>query len=94
MKKLNTKEINQKLTSMTEWALKNDALEKTLYFKDFTDAMSAMQRIALEAERLNHHPEWFNVYNKLNIRLRTHDANGITNKDFILAELIDNIVTL
>ena len=94
MKKLNTKEINQKLTSMTEWALKNDALEKTLYFKDFTDAMSAMQRIAFEAERLNHHPEWFNVYNKLNIRLRTHDAKGITNKDFILAELIDNIVTL
>ena len=94
MKKLNTKEINQKLTGITEWALKNDALEKTLYFKDFKDAMSAMQRIAFEAERLNHHPEWFNVYNKLNIRLRTHDSYGITNKDFKLAEAIDEIMNL
>ena len=92
MKKLNTKEITQKITSITNWTLKNDALEKTVYFKDFKDAMSAMQRIAFEAERLNHHPEWFNVYNKLNIRLRTHDANGITNKDFMLAEIIDDII--
>jgi 4a-hydroxytetrahydrobiopterin dehydratase len=92
MKKLNTKEITQKITSITNWTLKNDALEKTVYFKDFKDAMSAMQRIAFEAERLNHHPEWFNVYNKLNIRLRTHDANGITNKDFMLAEIIDDIL--
>lgn len=92
MKQLKNTQIEEKLKDLNGWKLLNNAIEKTFLFKDFKEAMSVMQHIAFEAEALNHHPEWFNVYNKLNIRLTTHDANGITEKDFVLAEKIDVIV--
>ena len=93
MEQLKNKEIEEKLNKINGWELIDNAIEKTFLFKDFKEAMSVMQHIAFEAEELNHHPEWFNVYNKLNIRLTTHDAQGITDKDFILADKIDSIVS-
>ena len=61
-------------------------------FEKFKDCFSAMSRIAFECEALNHHPNWSNVYNVLTISLSTHDANGVTDKDFKLAEAIESIV--
>ena len=60
---------------------------------DFKDAFSVMTRIAFEAEKLNHHPDWSNVYKTLNITLSTHDAGGLTQKDFELAKIIDALVS-
>jgi len=65
------------------------ALQKTFTFANFNEAFGFMTRVALEAERLNHHPEWSNVYNRVNVTLSTHDAGGITELDFKLAKFID-----
>jgi len=92
MKTLSKSDINDFLAEQNGWQLIDDAIEKTYVFKDFRTAMANMQRIAFEAEDMNHHPEWFNVYNKLQIRLRTHDADGITEKDLELARRIENIL--
>ena len=69
------------------WSLATDgkAIEKTFRFRGFRDAMAWMGRVAFEAEHLNHHPEWSNVYNRVTIRLTTHDAGGISELDFELA---------
>jgi 4a-hydroxytetrahydrobiopterin dehydratase len=61
-------------------------------FKNFVEAMGFMVKIGIHAEKQNHHPELFNVYNKVNIRLTTHDANGITKKDFDLARSIESVL--
>ncbi|MDT8414046.1 MAG: 4a-hydroxytetrahydrobiopterin dehydratase [Flavobacteriaceae bacterium] len=93
MDKLSQDEVVAKLSKLQGWRLKKDAIEKTFTFADFKTAFSAMTRIAFEAETINHHPEWFNVYNKLTITLSTHDANGITVKDFDLAGRIEKAVS-
>jgi len=69
-----------------------DALARDLKFKDFSEAFAFMTRVALLAEAAGHHPEWSNVYNKVSIRLRTHDANGVTQKDVDLATAIDKLI--
>ncbi len=68
-----------------------DAIEKTYLFNDFNQAFGFMVRIALHAEQMDHHPEWFNVYNKVNVVLTTHDAGGVTDKDLNLAQIMDKI---
>jgi 4a-hydroxytetrahydrobiopterin dehydratase len=73
------------------WEIIGNHLEKEFEFSDFREAMSAMIRISYIAEEMNHHPEWFNVYNKLQIRLTTHDAGGLTEKDHELARRIDEL---
>ncbi|HRH03183.1 MAG TPA: 4a-hydroxytetrahydrobiopterin dehydratase [Bacteroidia bacterium] len=74
------------------WKEENNALSKSFQFKDFSEAFSFMTRVAFLAEKMNHHPNWTNVYNQVNIRLSTHDAgNTITDKDRKLAEAIDSI---
>ncbi|HRH63899.1 MAG TPA: 4a-hydroxytetrahydrobiopterin dehydratase [Bacteroidia bacterium] len=74
------------------WKEENNALSKSFQFKDFREAFSFMTRVAFLAEKMNHHPNWTNVYNQVNIRLSTHDAgNTITDKDRKLAEAIDRI---
>ncbi len=76
-----------------EWRVNGNNLERTLLFKDFSEAFAFMTRVAMEAEKLNHHPEWSNVYNKVVIRLSTHDAgNTITQKDYELAAAIDALL--
>jgi len=74
------------------WDYCDNALNTDFEFDNFKDCMSAMNRIAFECEALNHHPEWKNVYNKLEIRLTTHDAGGVTDLDFKLAKTINKIV--
>ena len=70
-----------------------DAIAKTFKFKDFKTAFAFMSASALKAEQMDHHPEWFNVYNKLSIRLSTHDAEGVTEKDFKLLAAIEAIIS-
>ena len=70
-----------------------DAIGKSFKFKDFSEAWGFMARIALAAEKLDHHPEWFNVYNRVDITLSTHDAGGLSERDIALARLIDAAVT-
>ena len=93
MDKLSEKDIQKKLEKLPNWEYLEDALETTLEFATFRDCFSIMTRIAFEVEAQNHHPEWFNVYNKLSIRLSTHDAGGVTEKDFKLAHTIEGIIT-
>ena len=76
-----------------KWIEENNQIKRTFEFKDFIEAWGFMNKVALHAEKLNHHPEWSNVYNKVTIVLTTHDAgNTVTEKDRVLAELIDGCV--
>ena len=68
-----------------------DAISKTFEFKDFNEAFGFMARAALVAEKMDHHPEWFNVYKKVEVTLSTHDAGGVTELDVKLAEAMDKI---
>lgn len=93
MIKLNEEEIGSQLENLTGWKYSDGAIEKTYVFSNFKEAFAMMSRIAFECEAQNHHPDWSNVYKTLNIRLNTHDAGGVTEKDFKLAEAIDEIVS-
>ncbi|WP_299064613.1 4a-hydroxytetrahydrobiopterin dehydratase [uncultured Polaribacter sp.] len=92
MIKLSDKAIESRLGSIPEWEFYDNALHTDFEFDNFKDCMSAMNRIAFECEALNHHPEWTNIYNTLDITLTTHDANGVTELDFKLAKAINIIV--
>lgn len=67
------------------------AIKKEFLFKDFNQAFGFMTRVAMVAEQMNHHPEWFNVYNRVNVVLTTHDTGGISDKDFQLAQFMDSV---
>jgi 4a-hydroxytetrahydrobiopterin dehydratase len=91
MKVYSASEIKEHLSSkMKNWSFDGTYISRSLKFKNFTEAFSFMTAVALEAEKMNHHPDWSNVYNSVVIKLNTHDANGITKQDFDLAEIIDN----
>ncbi|MBT9189594.1 MULTISPECIES: 4a-hydroxytetrahydrobiopterin dehydratase [Zobellia] len=92
MKKLTEQEIESQLAKLSGWEYVDGAIETSFEFKDFKDAFSVMTRIAFECEAQGHHPDWSNVYNSLNIRLNTHDAEGVTEKDFKLAHSIEEII--
>ena len=92
MKKLDKDTIVAKLLQFPDWEYYDDAIHSEFEFENFKDCFSAMSRIAFECEALNHHPEWTNIYNVLTITLSTHSANGVTEKDFKLAEAIEAIV--
>ena len=89
MKLLTQQQINEALTELEGWSYKDNGIEKNFVFKDFKETLSIMMGIGMIAEKMNHHPEWFNVYNKLDIRLSTHDAGGVTEKDIDLAKKIE-----
>ncbi|XP_047352811.1 probable pterin-4-alpha-carbinolamine dehydratase isoform X1 [Vespa velutina] len=94
MKKLTQEERDLLLNPLLEngWTLKTerDAIYKEFIFKNFNEAFGFMTRIALQSEKMNHHPEWFNVYNKVNMTLSTHDVNGLSQKDVDLATFVEN----
>lgn len=76
-----------------EWAEQNNRLKKSFKFRDFSEAFAFMTRVALIAEKMDHHPYWTNVYNTVNIELSTHDAGDVvTDKDWKLAKAIDSLV--
>lgn len=91
-KKLNDDEVTRALTDLPNWKRNPQGrLEREFRFKTFPEAFSFMTRVAFEAEALGHHPDWSNVYNKVKIELTTHDAGGISEKDFELARRIEQI---
>ena len=92
MKKLSEAEIRVQLQDIQGWEYNEGALETTFEFKDFKETFAIMTRIAFECEAQNHHPDWSNIYNALHIRLNTHDAGGVTQKDFQLARSIEGII--
>ena len=81
------------LAKLTGWreVEGRDAITKKFVFKDFNEAFGFMARAALIAEKLDHHPEWFNVYNKVEVTLATHDAGGVTERDVALAEAMNRL---
>ena len=83
--------IKTQLQNITDWTLKNNGIEKQFQFKNFSAALAFIVQVGMLAEKANHHPELFNVYNKVSIRLTTHDMGGVTSKDFDLAKAIDAI---
>ncbi len=87
--KLTEAEIQNELTKLTGWEVVDGKLHKVYQFPDFVSAFAFMTKVALWAEKLDHHPEWSNVYNRVVIDLTTHDAGGISQKDFLLAQKID-----
>lgn len=92
MKKLSEEEINNNLEDFKGWEYKDGAIHTSLEFENFKEAFSVMARIAFEAEAQQHHPEWTNVYKDLSISLSTHDAGGVTEKDFRMARSIEEII--
>ena len=92
MHKLTTSEIDTICSEqLTNWKLDSDKLVRKFVFKDFIEAFGFMTKVALLAQQANHHPEWSNVYNKVEIYLTTHDAGGLTQKDVDLAVKIDSL---
>ncbi len=89
--KLDAASIAARLSELQGWASARDgaAIEKTFVFRDFRQAFGFMTECALAAEKLDHHPEWFNVYKKVDVVLTTHSAGGVTELDFKLAVLMD-----
>ena len=79
----------------TGWAMVEgrDAVKKTFTFSNFSEAWGFMSRVALRAEQLNHHPEWFNVYNRVEVTLSTHECQGLSQRDVTMATFMDKITT-
>ncbi|WP_026916127.1 4a-hydroxytetrahydrobiopterin dehydratase [Christiangramia portivictoriae] len=92
MKKLSDTEIDDRLKNLDGWTYAKGAIHTSFEFENFKEAFTVMTRIAFEAEAQDHHPNWGNVYNQLKISLSTHDANGVTEKDFKLALTIEDII--
>lgn len=88
---LNDHERSILKTELVNWAVvsKRDAITRTYSFKDFKSAFAFMTQCALHAEAMNHHPEWFNVWNRVEVTLSTHDAGGLTQRDIELARAMD-----
>lgn len=92
IRKLSQEEIDQHLEAVDGWFELDGKLQRDFEFKDFVTAFGFMAQVALAAEAMNHHPEWFNVYNRVSIHLMTHDAGGISQYDFELAQRINEIL--
>ena len=89
--KLTDEEIKKELANLPGWSVLNGKLHKDFVFKNFIEAFGFMTKAALYIEKMNHHPEWFNVYNKLKVDLTTHDAGGITQNDINLARTLNSL---
>ncbi|MFA7555077.1 MAG: 4a-hydroxytetrahydrobiopterin dehydratase [Spongiibacteraceae bacterium] len=89
---LSETEILQQLGDKSAWALRDNKLYRRLIFEDFIHAFGFLSQVALMAEKMNHHPEWANVYRTVDIYLTTHDVNGVSERDFKLAAEIDKLV--
>ncbi|MGB1015892.1 MAG: 4a-hydroxytetrahydrobiopterin dehydratase [Nannocystaceae bacterium] len=94
VEKLTPTARDKALASLPHWkqVAGRDAITRTIVLSDFNEAWGLMSRVALHAEQMNHHPEWFNVYNRVEITLSTHDAGGLSERDIQLAQAIDALV--
>jgi len=92
IEKLSSEQIENEIKNLDGWIIKNGKLHKDFQFDDFNQAFGFMTRAAMHIEKMNHHPEWFNVYNKLSVELMTHDAGGITQNDVSLAKILNSLV--
>ena len=91
MIRLSDEQIKTELLELSGWSVVNGKLHKDFVFDDFVEAFGFMTRAAIHIEKMNHHPEWFNVYNKISVDLVTHDAGGITQNDIILARTLNSL---
>ncbi|MCY4491666.1 MAG: 4a-hydroxytetrahydrobiopterin dehydratase [Thaumarchaeota archaeon] len=91
MERLNPEDISRILNELDGWQIVNEKLHKEFVFESFSKAMGFMLAASMQIEKLNHHPEWLNVYNKVTIDLTTHDAGGITQNDVNLAKILDSL---
>jgi len=89
MQKLSHDEVARLATDLAGWTRDDSAIRRDFRFADFKAAWAFMSAVAAEADRSDHHPEWSNVYNRVSVRLTTHDAGGLTVRDFALARFID-----
>mgnify|MGYP003308968685 CR=1 FL=1 len=83
--------IEEKLSSLPHWEIRDGKLHRLFEFADFVAAFGFMSQAALIAESMDHHPEWSNVYNRVDVQLTTHDAGGISELDFALAKRLDDL---
>lgn len=88
MDKYNEQTIREVLKELKNWRFENNGINQEFVFKNFSEAIGFIVKVGILAEKMNHHPEWCNVYTKVTIRLTTHDANGVTSKDIDLAKAI------
>ena len=91
MRRFSDSELKDALAALPGWSVVNGKLHKEYKFADFIEAFGFMTMAALGIEKMNHHPEWLNVYNRVTVDLTTHDAGGISSKDAELANLLDKI---
>ncbi len=91
MMRLSQTDIDEELKNLPGWSVVNEKLRKEFQFDDFDQAFGFMTRAAMEIEKMNHHPEWFNVYNRVTVELTTHDAGGITKNDVNLAKILNSL---
>jgi 4a-hydroxytetrahydrobiopterin dehydratase len=91
MEKMTDEEITAKLADMTGWSLRDGKLHREYKFPDFKHAIEFMMAAVPRIDKMNHHPEWANVYNRVTVDLVTHDAGGITPRDFELAALLEEV---
>ena len=89
--RLSKDNIDEELKGLPGWMVVNEKLHKEFQFENFNQAFGFMTRAAMEIEKMNHHPEWFNVYNRITIELTTHDAGGITKNDVSLARILNSL---
>lgn len=89
--RLSSESIDYELKNLKGWTVVNNKIHKEFEFDDFNQAFGFMTRAAMYIEKMNHHPEWFNVYNKIVVDLTTHDAGGITQNDINLAKILNSL---
>ncbi len=89
--KLNDHDLKVAVEKLSGWTVKNEKLHREYMFPDFAHAFGFMAMAAVAIEKINHHPEWFNVYNRISVDLTTHDSGGITEKDVKLAGVLEGI---
>jgi 4a-hydroxytetrahydrobiopterin dehydratase len=89
--RLNAQARKEALKSLPQWVYKKGGIEREFKFPSFSAAFGFMAQVALAAEKMDHHPEWTNVYNRVSVRLSTHDAGGLTALDTNLAKIMDSL---
>lgn len=88
---LSQEQIKERVGQLQGWVCEDGKIKKNFEFKNFIEAFGFMTQVAIEAEKMDHHPEWFNVYNRVQVELATHDPKGISNLDFELASKMNKL---